>query len=108
MSKHDTMADNSTDLKNDSTDTDRWKHTGTGSGQARDELFGALFDERPSKAQVYPVKDGEVHLGVVVGQDDADGPSIDTDIYLAPGAAEALARDLMEVATAARQQQSDE
>jgi len=101
MSKHDTMADNSTDAP---TESERWTYHGIGSGHARGELFGAMYEDRPAKAQVYPVRDAEVHFGVVVGEDDADGPTFDADINITADHAESLARDLLEAAALARDQ----
>jgi len=105
MSKHNTASDNSDAL--DASIEDKWEHHGTGTGRASGNLFGALLEDAPTVAHVYPVRNGEVHFGLVVGDDTAGGESFSADITLTPDRAEELAGELLEVASAAREQNDD-
>jgi len=88
----------------ESDDSERWQYVGKGSGRARDEMFGALLDDVESVAQVYPVRDDVVHIGIVTGSRQGEGPRVDAAVELSPDQAEALARDLFETAQAAREE----
>lgn len=107
MSKHDTPSDNS-DGHEDDRGRDRWEYDGNGNGQAVGEFFDAGLMDHPTTAIVYPVQQGDVHLGLIVGEDHNGKPRVQADISLSPDDAEGLALDILESVTAAREERNDE
>jgi hypothetical protein len=88
---------------------DRWKyHSPDGDAFVYTEggIVGAAADVRgiESKVETYALNGKEtVNLSIILGGDDTDSDMISTGIELTPEQTEALARDLFEQATAARE-----
>ena len=92
----------------DDSSRDRWEYDGIGTGRAGDEMFDVGLYDHPTTAIVHPVRNAEIHLGLIVGDDSSGEQHVSADIHLSPDDAEGLALDLLESVAAAREARSDE